>query len=709
MQRTIISACGLITAATLCGGPPASVVAPTPTELDVINVTATRLDQQVFTVPYTVHVIDRAEMLGRRAVRTLPDALSETPGVMVQRTSYGQASPFLRGFTGFRTLMLIDGIRLNNAVFRDGPNQYWGTVDPFAVERIEVVMGPASVLYGSDAVGGTLNAISPTVPFLLGPEARRIRTSANYRYATAERSHVARAGFSTGLTTGVGISGGITRKEFADLRGGGALGVQPGTGYSERAGDVKLRARLRPGLELVAAYQRMDQDDVPRTHATVAAQSFAGTARGSDLVRDLDQHRELAYLQAVLRDPMPWLAHARVSFSWHRQAEEQNRVRANGRREAAGFVDDQYGLLLSFETAAARFGTLSYGLEYYHDRVSSSATDAAPGAAPRVLARGPVADDARYGLLGVYLQDQFRLRDRLEVTAGLRFSRAAARATEVDPDPTDAVPFGALDRTAEALTSSLRLRLDATRTWKIFGGVSQGFRAPNLSDYTSFELARSGERETPAPDLQPETHVSFEIGTKARIQLLRTELHATFFHTTVEDQITRFPTGRLIRGEREVTRANTGDGFTRGAEVGATVKLGRGWSLIGNFAWLKGEVDTYVGDERRREPASRIQPVTMLAGPRWRSRDGRFWAEATGRFARRQDRLSPGDIADTQRIPPGGTPGYAVYSVRGGWSVNSSLTLAVAVENILDEDYRVHGSGLNEPGLNGIMSVRLDL
>ena len=86
------------------------------------------------------------------------------PSVMVQKTGYGQGSPYLRGFTGFRTLMMVDGIRLNNSTFRDGPNQYWNTVDPWSVARYEAVMGPASVLYGSDAVGGAVNALSFAPP-----------------------------------------------------------------------------------------------------------------------------------------------------------------------------------------------------------------------------------------------------------------------------------------------------------------------------------------------------------------------------------------------------------------------------------------------------------------------------------------------------------------------------------------------------------------
>ena len=111
-------------------------------------------------MPYSSDSLDGETLRTRKAVRTLPEALREVPGVMVQKTGYGQGAPFIRGFTSQRTLLLIDGIRLNNAVFREGPNQYWNTVDPFTIDRLEVVKGPSSVLYGSDAIGGTVNVIT---------------------------------------------------------------------------------------------------------------------------------------------------------------------------------------------------------------------------------------------------------------------------------------------------------------------------------------------------------------------------------------------------------------------------------------------------------------------------------------------------------------------------------------------------------------------
>jgi hemoglobin/transferrin/lactoferrin receptor protein len=141
-----------------------------PSLLDEVVVTASRDEETIFEVPYTAHSIEATRFNDQRWVRSLPDALTETPGVLVQKTGYAQSSPFIRGFTGFRTLLMLDGIRLNNAVFREGPNQYFSTIDQYTVDRLEIIKGPASSLYGSDAIGGTINVITRNPEMLPWPE-----------------------------------------------------------------------------------------------------------------------------------------------------------------------------------------------------------------------------------------------------------------------------------------------------------------------------------------------------------------------------------------------------------------------------------------------------------------------------------------------------------------------------------------------------------
>ena len=127
---------------------------------DVV-VTPTRSEQSPDALAFQTEVRDGWDLQVRRQVRSTPEALRERPSVMVQKTAHGQGSPFLRGWTGFRTLMMVDGVRLNNSVYRDGPNPYWNTVDPYSLERLEVMMGSGSVQYGSDAIGGVVQGLTP--------------------------------------------------------------------------------------------------------------------------------------------------------------------------------------------------------------------------------------------------------------------------------------------------------------------------------------------------------------------------------------------------------------------------------------------------------------------------------------------------------------------------------------------------------------------
>ena len=685
--------------------------------LDTIVVTATGLEEEGFYLPYTVDSLDGTQLTARKAFRTLPESLREVPGVHVQKTGHGQGSPFIRGFTGFRTLLLIDGIRLNNAVLRDGPNQYWGTVDPLTIDRLDVVKGPSSVLYGSDAIGGTVNAITRgRDPGSVGERLLGLGGRAFYRYSSAEDSHTTRGEVSATPIDGLGLLGGISYKSFGDLSGGRDTGELANTGYDELDGDLKAIWRLSSNVELVLAFQSVRQEDVPRTHSTVFSKSFRGTSIGTDLRRDLDQRRYLGYAQLHWTpEDVAWLSKLSLSASWHQQEEVEERTRSSLRRRRQGFEDGQLGLWARAESPSP-LGTLTWGAEFYRDHVDSFFSEVNGDGSPRApRPRGPVADDATYDLVGLYLQDSVQLADPLELVLGGRLTYAHAAADKVDPDPTMAPAFGPLDEEFFGAAGSARLLWEVHEVCNLFGGVSQGFRAPNLSDLTRFDVARSGEVETPAPGLDPEDFVTFEIGTKLLfedaaladhdVQPGRVEAYASYHYTLIDDMIVRFPTGATIDGDPVVTKANVGDGFVQGIEVGASWNFWRGFSAFGTLAWLDGEVDNFIGGRRTREPLSRLQPLTALLGLRWDSDDGRFWAEASVTIADDQDHLSSRDAADTQRIPPRGTPGYTVFSLRGGAEVLEGLHLFGAIENLSDVDYRVHGSGQNEPGTNAILGA----
>ncbi len=667
-----------------------------------------RMEDDIFEVPSTVESLSENFLLRRRAYRTLPEALAEVPGVLVQKTGRGQGSPYLRGFTGFRTLLLVDGIRLNHAAMRSGPNQYWGTVDPLTLDRIEVFKGPASVLYGSDAIGGTVNAISRSPVVLDSPYYRSEDGSRLYhRYASAERSHTSRYETNFAVTRNSAVLLGLTSRNFGNLQAGGDTGSLPGTGYDEFDGDAKMLIYPSDELEVVIALQSVRMNNAPRTHSTILSRSWRGTTIGSDLRRDFDQERRLAYVQAHWEpDSSDWLNRVTLSLSVQQHEEAEYRIRGNGKLTQQGFDDTVFGTFLQGQSSSG-IGLLTMGVEYYRDSIDSFRRPEVDGAGFRHFTRGPVADDATYDLMGVYLQDVFDLNERTELTIGGRLNYASADAGTVDPDPLDDPNIvNSISEDFSSAVGSLRGTYQIEEAWNLYGGVSQGFRAPNLSDLTRFDAARSGDFEIPSPGLKPEKYISMELGT--RISSGNLNAYAAAHHTFIDGLIVRSETGVILpNGDTEVTKENSSDGFVRGFELGGSWLLSEQLKAFGAVAWLDGETENPSAEpnEPANEPLSRLMPLTGLLGLRWVSEDQTWWVEGTLTMVSGQDKLSARDAGDTQRIPPGGTPGFTVYSLRGGKELSENVDVFLGLENIADKDYRLHGSGQNEAGLNAIIGL----
>ena len=670
-----------------------------------IVITASRVPRDIQSDPSTVYRVNTFGTVRSEGSRTIPDACKGIPSVMLQKTGYGQGSPYLRGFTGFRTLFMVDGIRLNNSVFRDGPNQYWNTVDPLSTSAYELVMGPASVLYGSDAIGGVVNTMTQEPPEAEGsPVWAR---SVYFRGATGDLSQVARAQFGFRQSERFGFVAGASVKDFGDLAGGKGVGRQKHTGYADQDFDLRLDSTLRTNHHLTLAHQSVRQDDAWRTHRTVYGLQWEGLSAGDDKVHSYDQGRDLTYLRYGADHLAGFADRIGLTVSRHDQTEDLYRVRKDDKRDRQGFDVETWGTTLQIDSRGGSFGKVVYGAEYYRDQVNSySRKYRADGTLDKIEIQGPVADDASYDNLGVYLQGMFSLlRGRLDLTPGVRYTYARAGAGKVK-DPLSGATIS-IRQDWSALAGSLRLLhpLTADRRHVLFAGVSQGFRAPNLSDLTRLDMARSGELETAAPGLEPERYVALEIGLKSRISRLLS--HLGYYYTVIDQMIIRTPTGRILDGNAEVTKKNSGRGYVQGVEISGKLRLTTRWSSWLAGSWMDGKVDAYPTSTSapRRDYISRLMPLSGQAGLRWDAVSERYWAELAGDVAAQADRLSNDDTRDTQRIPPGGTPGFAVLSVRTGARLVKGLDLGLGVENVFDRDYRIHGSGVNEPGRNVVLTV----
>jgi hemoglobin/transferrin/lactoferrin receptor protein len=697
----------VVLAALLVAATPATAQEQEAARAPEVVVTATRSERIALEVPYSTRRYELDAPLREGIDRTVGEVLRNEPGVLLQKTGPGQDSPYIRGLTGYHTLWLVDGIRLNNSVWRAGPNQYSATIDPFLLQRLELVRGPHSALYGSDAIGGTVNAISHDPPEL-ADGALPIGGRVLYRWAGAEGSHTGRAeGWAR--AGDVRAIFGASIKDYGDIEAA-KLGELEGTAYEQFDGDAKFSWRATDRLELIAAYQRSAIIDAPRTHRTTDAEPYRGTSVGSERRRDLDQDRTLGYVRGIARELGP-IDRTELTFSVQRQFEERVRVRGDGRRDEQDFEVMTYGAQLQLD-GESPIGFLTGGVDVYHDEVESGRKDFnADGSFRRRRIQGAVADDADYDLVGVYLQDEIELAPVLEAILGVRYTYARAEADEVeDPETGDEI---SLKDDWHDVSGSIRFagHFDVPGgALHPFIGLSQGFRAPNLSDLTRLDSARSSENEVPSPDLDPERFLQLEVGTKGELGPVL--LNAAWYYTWIDDMIIRRPTDDTIDDDAVVVKENAGDGWVTGVELGAEVSLGAwipGVSVLGGFAWQEGKADTFPtsAPKKREEWLDRLAPAEGRVEVRWTSEDERFSVSADARFVRAQRKLSTRDANDTGRFPPDGSHAFTVVSVRGSARVHENVRLFGAVENVGDRAYRPHGSGQNAPGTNAILGVEL--
>lgn len=674
------------------------------TNLPPITVTASRTVRPIQETPAIVSRID-ARAIGEASYRSTPEILRDDPAIRVQKTSQGQGSPYIRGFTGFKTLMLVDGIRLNNSVFRSGANQYWTTVDCYSLAALEVLKGPSSVLYGSDAVGGTVQALTYE-PDYAAEGSIDYGTRLFTRLSSAERSVIGRAEGEVATSTSA-VHAGFTYKNFGDLEGGKHVGRQQKTGYQEYDYDIKAKVKLAGDRELVLAYQSVQQYDVWRTHKTIYGVSWHGTTIGTDLYRDFDQSRRLGYAQ--FRDNEQTLLYDSMRFTvfCQQQLEDQYASDKNSKKTWDGFdvVTPGFNLEMQKETG---YGTFVYGLDYSRDLVSAYNHGVSSS-----LIQGPVADDSNYDLAGIYVEDRIPIGNRFELTPGVRGTYAHAGVGDyyevgpggtVYPNGVVGSPFSKYWLDASA---NIRLSYSATedKSLMFYNGLGQAFRAPNLSDLSSYRASKTKTQELPSPDVDPEHYLTYEIGSKYSRNGF--SLQTAWYYTWMRDMIASTYEGTdpiFARSD------NASDGYVQGAEVEAAYEIDSHWVVRGGIAWSEGYADTpvnattYISNDNYR-----TAPLAGFAALRWRTSDKRFFAEFYNEAVDSEDRLSASEAAggDTSRVSKEGTAGYYVAGIRTGYQVTKNLNVGFTIDNILDKDYRVHGSGSNEAGRNFILTTDL--
>ncbi len=683
--------CCLWAAALLATGPAlGQAQSPAAPELGTVQVTATRRAESTLEVPAGVTVVTE-EQIRAAFAPTAMDLLHGEVGTFVQQTTPGQSIVIVRGLKGSEVLHLVDGFRLNNAIFRNAPNQYIALVDGQALSRIEVVRGPNSALYGGDAMGGVVQMLTAD-PRFEGSEWQadgRLRAT----FATADDSILARAEASAGYED-FALSGGVSYQNVDELRVGGG-DTLPFTAFRARAGNLKAVWTPAPGHELMAQAQALEQPRTLRFDELVPG--FGQTRPNSSEFAFEPQSREFAQLRWRLSNPSP-LFDSLDLMSGHQRIRDDRRSRdfASVNRDIEQNEVDSVGFSAVAEKTVSSTGHLAYGAEFYRDEVASrrQRINTSTGAVSARPSRFP--DGSTMRQLGLFVTYDWLATDRVDINSGVRYSDVATRLPGVGS--VAGVEVEANDLSGNLGVNWLVSPLDSVREWRIVANAGRGFRAPNVFDLGVFGDRPANRFSIPNADLQPETVLTFDAGLKFEGPVWSGE--AMVFRSRYRGKITSVLTGDVTdTGRLVVQNRNIAQQTLRGVEAGLKGKLRDDLDVYATATYTRG--DETIDD--MTDPADRVPPLYGKLGVRWKPED-RWTLEGYAFYATRQDRLSPRDRIDP-RIDPEGTGGWVTWNARVAYALSPDIDLSLRVENVSDRRYREHGSGLDEPGRNVILSA----
>ena len=623
-------------------------------------------------IPFSYSILDSSQMT-RQNGRSVPELMDGTAGVFIQKTNHGGGSPFVRGLTGNQNLVLIDGIRLNNAIFRYGPNQYLTLLDPLSIERIEVVKGTGSVQYGSDALGGVINVITQ-MPEFSREQRWSGRTDLRWTSSAMESSIRQQINFSSKRFTWMVAA---SNSDFGDLRGGDTTGFQRPSGYLQQSLESKLKWNTGKGWTVSAGISGIRQRMVPLYHKYQMEkfrQSFSNPLERGLFFTQLHKTFQGKKIQ-------------QINIQLSAQRLNEDRVSQAGTGTTISFEQDiikSKSLQAEAVWKLAVNWTTRTGLEWNGDQINSTRNQLNTSTGITSIRRGLYPDGAIYRHAAIYNLHQLQL-GRWQLEGGWRYHRYNIRFEEATLGKVAVQPsaFVFLGAASYVIHSGL----------VVFANLSTGYRAPNIDDMGTLGII-DFRYEVPSYGLLPEKSVNKEIGI--RYQSAQWSWSGSLFHSSLNNLINRVKTSEMIAGYSVYIKENNERAYIQGGEFETRFQFDRHWSVYGMFTYLFGENLT------RDEPVRRIPPFNGFLSLQYRSKRFRTGINCEQAFT--QKRLAQGD-KDDNRIPAGGTPGFFVVHgyVGGNWK---NFSIRCFLNNLTNADYRKHGSGINGMGRSATLSLQ---
>ncbi len=702
-----------------------------------VTVSANKRPQVLNEVPNKITKITRRQILHNNP-QTAADLLAQSGTVFMQKSQLGGGSPMIRGFATNRVLLVVDGVRMNNAIYRSGNLQNVISIDALSTETAEVIFGPGSLIYGSDAIGGVMD-FRTLQPQLSADSKLLVKGSALTRYATANKEKTAHADLNIGGRKW-SLLGSFTYSDFDDLKMGKRGGqdsylrpeyvqridsadvivanddtrVQRFSGYSQTNVLAKLRYQPTAYTNLQYNYTHARTGEAPRYDRLIqyrnGALRFAEWKYGP-MVWNMHS------LRAQLNKKQPWADNVEVVAAYQDYSESRiDRARGSNLRTTQAEAVDAFSINMD-ATKKIGGGELYYGLEGVYNKVYSTGarTNISTGNTNAYTSRYP--NGSTWSTTGVYGSYKTTLHPKFTLSGGLRYSYNTLQARF---DKTFiSFPYDEANIQDGAFTGNGSFVFRPADSWQLSGNISTGYRMPNVDDVGKLFESTPGFIIVPNPGLKPEFAWNFEAAVVKEVpQQYRVELNG--FHTILTDAIVRRPA--TFNGQSTIdfegvasqveALQNVANATVWGVQAGLRIHISHSFYLQSNANWIDGrETD----DAENKQVALRHAPPFYGSTHLHYNKKGlHLEAYAVYNSTVSNSALAPSEQAktdiyakDENGLPY--APGWATVNLKASYQLTKQLMLSAGWENISNQRYRPYSSGIVAPGSNVILALRASL
>lgn len=702
-------------------------------------VSSNRWEENIKETPARIEKLDM-KAAALQNPQTTADLLGTSGYAYIQKSQLGGGSPMLRGMATNRVLLVVDGVRMNNAVFRSGNLQNVISLDANALEGTEILFGPGAVMYGSDAIGGVMDfhTLGPKLSDSSG--SKPVTTGhALMRTSSANSEATGHMDVNVGWKKWALVSS-FTRSAYGDLRSGSVGGdayfyrphfvqtidnvdymvpnpdstLQVGSAYSQINFMQKIRFKPNKRWDFEYAFHLSETSDFnryDRLYVMRTTGANAGKLRWAEWYYGPQKwkmhHLGLTHSKATRAYDKVRLVAAVQLFEESRFDREFNKTNLRGQQENVRATS----VNLDLDKKAGEKLRLNYGAEAVFNLVNSTAslTDIVTQTSVPDVTRYP--DGSTWQALGVYANAKYRLTDKWIINTGLRYSTYDINA-EFD---TTYFPFPFTDAriNSGSLSGSAGVVWSPVQSWQLYANAASGFRAPNIDDMGKVFESVPGFLVVPNPDLRPEHVLNAEVGT-AKVFGDWLKADAAAYYTWLRDGMVR--NDFTFNGQPEIVFA--GDTSTvqaiqnvtqirvYGLQAGIEASF-KGFGLRSTISYQNGREQSE--DSLIYYPLRHAAPMFGATHLTYTDDKVRldFYALYNARMDYEDLALTERQNTSYARDEKGQAFAAEWYTLnfKAAWFVSPQVTLTAGIENFMDILYRPYSSGINAPGRNLIASL----